>query len=177
MIKIKSTLLIISHVLIRRHQKRCYVQGGFGRHVDAFAQRFEKVYLLTCAKPSRGPLNEYYLRAQNVTIVQVPNIWHQAKVIRYAKMLWGMLYATLRLPFLIKSCDVIHPRLPSPIGNVGALFARFARKPVLIYIAGDWEEALLSKGHGLIMRVLAHLLQCTLRFLVDRHLATPLDRC
>ena len=166
--KVSKRLLIVSHALVRSHDGHHYLQGAFGRHVDAFARRFDEVWLLTCGRPASGPLDEYYLRAQNVKIVPIPDIWHPVRAVRYALMLRGMLWAALKLPSAIEKCAVIHPRLPSPIGAVGALAAKLARKPTFVYVAGDREESLLSKGP--VMRPLAAVTQRVLRFLVDGNL-------
>ena len=56
--KAKGRLLIVSHVLVQVYNERYYVQGGFGRHVDAFATRFDEVCLLTCVKTVKVPLDE-----------------------------------------------------------------------------------------------------------------------
>lgn len=168
MLKVSVRLLIVSHVLVRSHNGRYYVQGAFGRHVDAFARRFDEVWLLSCAESVSGPLDEYHLRAPNVTVIPVPDIQHPVRVIRYALRLRGMLSAALRFPSAVKRCDVIHLRLPSPIGAVGALAAKLARKPTFVYVAGDREEMLLVKGP--LIRPLASAAQKILRFLVDGNL-------
>lgn len=75
-----------------------------------------------------------------------------------------MLQAALRVSLLMRDCDVVHIRLPSPIGVVGSLAAKLARRPVFFYIAGDREQLLLNKGP--LMYIPARLVQAFLRFLV-----------
>lgn len=184
--KLDQCLLIVSHVLVRCHNGSHYLQGGFGRHVEAFARCFDKVCLLTCLEPADSPPDLYRLRADNVEVVSLPNIWHAARLARYAKQLRGILSAAMKLPALIKFCDLIHPRIPSPIGTVGAVAAKLSHKPAFIYIAGDQAESIRSKGPmfrplaGMARRFISTLVSDELCFtageVLSRKLGGPNER-
>jgi len=144
--KLSKQLLIISHVMVRSYEGRHYLQGGFGRHVDKFAQWFDRICLLTCAEQVATRPDDYCLLAPNIELIQAPTLWHASRMVRYLLRLRWLLWAALHLPPAIRRCDVIHPRLPSPAGAIGALALRFTRKPSFIYVAGDREESLRAKG-------------------------------
>ncbi len=158
-------LLIVSHVLARLHEGEVYLQGGFGRHLDAFADRAARVTILTCARQVGEAPDEYRLRAGNVTVVPLPAYEDSGRLRRYGRMVRVALAAFFRLPSLMGSADVLHPRLPSVVGMVGAVLSRFFRGPVVYYMAGDWGAALRAKGHPLA-RLLAGVLDPTLRWMI-----------
>ncbi|NNM35310.1 MAG: glycosyltransferase family 4 protein [Gemmatimonadetes bacterium] len=158
-------LLIVSHVLARLHGDEVYLQGGFGRHLDAFAERAKRVTILTCARPVEAPPDEYRLRAENVTVVPLPVYGGGPRLVRYFRMLQAALVAAMRLPRLMAQADVLHPRLPSVVGMVGAVYSRFFRGPVVYYMAGDWGAALRAKGNPLA-RAAAAILDPCLRWMI-----------
>ncbi|MGI9629035.1 MAG: glycosyltransferase [Longimicrobiales bacterium] len=158
-------LLIVSHVLVRRHGGELYLQGGFGRHLDVFADRAERVTILTCAKDVDEAPDEYRLRARNVTIVALPPFQGGSRLKRYWSMCRAALAAAARLPELMKTADVLHPRLPSTVGMVGAVFSRFYSGPVVYYLAGDWVTALRAKK-SMVARGAAAVLAPVLRWMV-----------
>ena len=158
-------LLIVSHVLVRLHGGEVYLQGGFGRHLDGFADRAGRVTILTCAQSVDEAPDEYRLRARNVTVVPLPVYGEGSRLGRYARMVRAALAAAWRLPGLMARADVLHPRLPSVVGMVGAVFSRFFRGPVVYYMAGDWGAALRAKGNP-VARGAAALLDPTLRWMI-----------
>ncbi len=144
----RGHLLIVSHVLVAQHGGELYLQGGFGRHLDAFAERFERVTILTCAEHVKEAPDDYRLRAQNVTVAPLPPFAKAGgRFARYLSMVAASLRAVSRLPSLMATADVLHPRLPSMVGMVGAAFSRRFKRTVVYYVAGDWEGALRAKGH------------------------------
>lgn len=158
-------LLIVSHVLVRQRGPDAYLQGGFGRHLDAFADRAERVTIVTCSTLVDAAPDEYRLRAKNVDIVALPPFQGGGRLRRYWSMLWAAVVAGVRLPRLMKDADVLHPRLPSAVGMVGALFSRFFSGPVVYYLAGDWVTALRAKDTWVASRA-ADLLAPMLRWMV-----------
>lgn len=158
-------LLIVSHVLARLHEGDVYLQGGFGRHLDAFAERAERVTILTCARVVSEAPDEYRVRARNVTVVPLPVFGGGSRLFRYLRMLQAAAVAAVRLPWLMVRADVMHPRLPSVVGIVGAVFSRFFRGPVVYYMAGDWGAALRAKGNP-PARAAAALLDPSLRWMI-----------
>ena len=158
-------LLIVSHVLAQQHGGEVYLQGGFGRHLDAFADRFERVTIVTCSKPVPEAPDEYRLRARNVTVVGLPPYASGGRIARISSMLRTALVAAYRLPGLMRSADVLHPRLPSAVGMVGAVYSRFFSGRVVYYMAGDWGTALRAKGNA-VAGVLAAVLDPLLRWMV-----------
>ena len=158
-------LLIVSHVLTRLHGGEVYLQGGFGRHLDAFAERAGRVTILTCARSVTEAPDEYRLRARNVTVVPLPVYGGGSRLARYARMVQAAIVAAWRLPGLMSRADVLHPRLPSAVGMVGAVFSRFFRGPVVYYMAGDWGAALRAKGNP-VARLAAGILDPSLRWMI-----------
>lgn len=153
---------------MRSYAGRHYLKGSFGCRVDDFATRFDEVWLLTCAKAIPAPIDEYQLRSKNIAIIPIPEIEHQRRLVRSMRKLWGVLSSAWQLSFVIWQCDVIHPRLPSPIGMVGTVAAKVTRKPLFVYIAGDRED--LMRQHGAYMRPLAWATQRLLQALVKNTL-------
>lgn len=158
-------LLIVSHVLVSRHGGEAYLQGGFGRHLDAFADRAERVTIITCARNVAEPPDDYRMRARNVRVVGLPPYREGGRLPRYSSMLWAASVAAVRLPGLMRSADVFHSRLPSAVGMVGAVFSRFFRGPVVYYLAADWVAALRAKRH-FVANALAGVLGPMLRWMV-----------
>lgn len=145
--RVKAKLLIVSHVLVSTFADKIYVKGSFGRRIDALAARFDVVYLLTCHQAISCSTGEYSIKASNLALIPIPNIWHPNRFMRYLLRLRGMSIAAVRLPDLLSICDIVHPRLPSPIGFIGVVMARLWRKSTFVYIAGDREELLmLNRG-------------------------------
>ena len=167
---VTGALLIVSHVRVRKHGGRHYLQGGFGRVVDGFAARFDHVHLLTCLEEVSSPPADYYLRASNVSLIGVRVFSQGSRLRRYISMTWAMAEAAIKLPAAIRACDVIHSRLPSVVGAVGALMSKFTSKPVFIYMAGDWEVEILSKGRSAAVRAAAAVVQRGLSFLVGERI-------
>lgn len=160
-----SHLLIVSHVLVRRHDGELYLQGGFGRHLDAFAQRVARVTIVTCAVSVDQVPDEYRLRARNVTVVSLPPFRSGGRATRYLSFVRAAAVAAVKIPKQMASADVLHPRLPSVVGMIGALYSRFFRGRVVYYMAGDWSTALRAKGNP-FARALAGVLDPWLRWLI-----------
>lgn len=161
----RGHLLIVSHVLTSECEGEHYLQGGFGRHLDAFADRFEHVTILTCAQKVAEAPDDYRLRARNVTVAPLPPYdMEGGRFSRYTSMLRAAVRAATVLPGLMANADSLHPRLPSAVGMVGALYSRRFRGPVVYYMAADWEGALYAKGHP-VATALARLLGPVLRWL------------
>lgn len=167
---LSKRLLIVSGSLTRICNGERYLHGGLGRHVDAFARRFEHVYLLTSVEHVPVPPDEYRLQSRNLSIIPVRSSWHPSRPRRYLLEVATMLEAIAKLPGAMRQSDVIHARLPKAVGNAGALMARFTSKPVFFYLAGDWEAAVRAKGQSAIYRALGAAIQSTLRFLVNDYL-------
>jgi len=163
-----GSLLIVSHALVSVYDGRLFTGSGLGRHVDALAMHFDRVYLLTCAEGVDRLPDKYVLRAPNVTLVAVPDYMHRWRLVRYLLTMPTMVAAAIRFVQVRNKVDILHPRLPSVVGSVGAFLARFTEKPVFLYLAGDWEA--LFRDRGYLERAFGHVVQWHLRFLVDGQL-------
>jgi glycosyltransferase involved in cell wall biosynthesis len=159
-------LLIITHVLVRDYAGRHYIQGGLGRHVDGLARRFDHIYILTCVGKANQPLDEYSLQADDLTVIPLPNYRAKGRLTRYVLMLWAMSITMLKLPRALQHADVIHPRIPSVIGGLGAFVAKFADKPMFVYVGGDWEAIYGSRSPKWLMRRLGHAFTRVVRYLI-----------
>ncbi len=159
-------LLVVTHSLVRLYGDRLYVQGGFGRHLDAFAARFDHVYVLTCVRKVKQPPDEYFLRLSDLTVIPVPSYETQHRLVRYVLMLRAMFIAALKLPRAMKLADVVHPRLPCVIGSVGTFFAKFTNKPTFIYVAGDWEATLQNRSPEWLMPRIGSTITQVFRYLI-----------
>lgn len=156
---IDGCLLVITHVEIRAFQGQHFLHAGFGKHLDALAARFRDVEMLTCLRHVDDRPNDYVLEATNVSVTPLrPIAWSRSRLRRLTSMLVTAFQAAALLPRLIGKADVVHPRLPSPVGIVGGLYGKLGNRPVFYYLSTDWEESLLSRGPTRARRAVASMI-------------------
>jgi glycosyltransferase involved in cell wall biosynthesis len=163
-------LLIVTHVPVTRSGRALYLQGGFGRHVDAFAARFDRVELLTCVTLSDSEPSNYRIRASNVEVTGVHDFTSLTGWRRRVGMARAILGSTLRYPRVQHRASVIHIRLPSPLAPAAMLLSRSTPKPIFFYVGGDWGVALESRSATAFGRLLGRLVHRYWRMLVGRRL-------
>lgn len=136
-----GSLLIVSHVGVFDHDGDLYVQGGFGRHLDAFAQAFDSVSLMTCVERVHAPPDDYRVSSQNLRLIRLPPIRWNSRASRLMTQIRAAVVAWWYLPVAISQCDYLHPRLPG-LGALAAALANTTDRSTFLYMAGDWEAAL-----------------------------------
>ncbi len=144
------TLLVVTHVPVKRVGDLVYMDGATGLYIDEMASYWSRIVLFSsCVQGSdHSQTQMYQLKSCNVSVVCVPYYLHAVRPLRYAKMALVSILSVLRLlPWLYK-CDVIHSRLPSVVGNVGAVLAKVTGRPRFCYLAGDWAGYVQSIHRG-----------------------------
>jgi len=133
------TLGVVSSKLFYREGGRYVTTGGFGRQMEALAQRFDRV-VLAVPVAEGSPEGAYEISSGNVDYCPLPPYRTQPQLLaRLPILAWRILRH-------VREWDLVHARLPDLTGWMGFAAARVRARPVFVTLTSDWEESILVRG-------------------------------
>lgn len=154
-----QVLTVIVHKRFWHDAEGYKTQGGFGKQIEAFAPYFRQVILAVPVREEPTVQPGYRLSAPNLTVYPLAyfgqlNTW-RARLqffLHLTPYLWWQTFAVVR------RADIIHPRLPGYIALYGIVAARLLRKPLFVYVGGDWAARVRSEYESLLRWLVGGLL-------------------
>lgn len=132
-------VLVFSHKKLWRseHSPTGYAtDGGFVFHMQAIASLFDEMEIISLEiEPSNSGEVPFKDTSIQFSLIEYP------KVKGVLRRLWVLYWTISALPWLIKkikSVDIVHVPIPSDIGTIGMLLAKWMKKPLFIRYCGNW---------------------------------------
>ncbi len=150
-----TRLVIVSHVVIFRHEGHLYAYGPYARELNIWA---DLVRELIIASPYREgpPLPDTEMLARdNITVIPQRETGGDRlsekikQVISLPLLIWDLVRA-------VRSGDAVHVRCPGNLGLLGVIVAPMFRRYVVAKYAGQWagyeDESLAVRLQKAILR-------------------------
>jgi len=134
-------LLVISHKLVWRNSNSSSgfaTDGGFPFQMNSISQLFEKTIIAVPALANKSPKGEILMEGKNLSIYPLSSI-KGSGILRKLRYIPWMFVHVLLLNKLINEADAVHVPIPSDIGTLGMILAKFKNKRLFVRYCGNWN--------------------------------------
>jgi glycosyltransferase involved in cell wall biosynthesis len=150
-----NRLVIVSHVIVFRHEGRLYAYAPYARELNIWADLFPEVIIASPYREGPPSPDTEVLARDNITMAPQresggERLWQKImQVILLPVLLWDLARA-------VRSGDAVHVRCPGNIGLLGVIVAPLFRRYVIAKYAGQWggyeQESLSVRLQKAILR-------------------------
>jgi glycosyltransferase involved in cell wall biosynthesis len=141
-------LLVVSHVVHYRHNRRLFAYAPYARELDVWAEMFPQLLVAAPVRETAPPADSEALTHTNIQMK--PQLERGGRTVAAKLALVGSVpLLTWRLARAMREADAIHVRCPGNLGLLGAILAPLFSKHLVAKYAGQWNgypgEALTTR--------------------------------